>query len=233
MLHAMYYVMKQSITVNHATVEEPPKDSDFTPGPLISAKSLSRQVKHTMLLYIRETTKEVLDGLEREILSRTKHSWIVSFGVISIICLCIDEIPATISSVNETFPLRDDLEQEQATVLNIHADLENHPFGVITTIFRNTYHTRLNPLSDDFIPDTNSDWGEHETTFLTEIRQIIADHSKCLCMKPYLSKLTGSIPKSWSVGSHKRTGEYGRPPEEPVQESWSITIELPNIARFQ
>jgi hypothetical protein len=196
MLHAMHYFMKQGMTINYATVQQPPKDDDPRPAPLISSKSLNRQVIHSILIQICENTKSVLEGLERQMLSRGTPSWAGSFGVMLILCLCIEEIPATISSVNEAFPLRDDLEQERVKIFKIYADLENHPFHLATTVFHQTYR-RLNPLKDDWIPNTSSGWGKKETTFLTEIRQIIVDHGEDCCSKPRRCILTHLIPRNW------------------------------------
>jgi len=211
MLHAMHYFIKQSLTINHATVKEQAKDGDCSSGQLISFKNLSRQVKHAMLILTHESTKMVMEGLERHmalINPKNAVSWVVAFSVMLILCLCMDEIPATISSIDETFPLRNDLEQERVKFLSFYADLGSHPFGVATTVFHVAYKTKfINPLNDNRrIPnDYFSGWGEQEAAFLAEIRRVIAYHSRDSASEPYISRLTRLILRNWSVEPPRST----------------------------
>jgi hypothetical protein len=99
-LHAMHYFMGRSI----ATVDGTGRDAcnslhnspllpyDLEKGP----KLLIRQIKHSMHSLLQETTREVLDALEKELKTRSKASWAPCFRTIAILCICIEELQVAI-----------------------------------------------------------------------------------------------------------------------------------------
>jgi hypothetical protein len=209
MLHAMHYFIKQSLTIDHTAVKTSAEDSSSSSSQSISLKSLSRQVKHAMLVLIRENTKKVMEGLESHMTSIPKDtvSWAIAFSVMLILCLCIDEIPATISSIDEAFPLRVNLEHERVEVSSSYANVERHLFRVVTTVFHQAYRTKLmNPLKDNQRVSTKYGFGEHGVVFLAEIRRLIEFHSRHSASKPCLGMLTHIISRNWSIESPRSAG---------------------------
>jgi hypothetical protein len=96
MLYAMHDFMGRVITIADGTgygaFEHPDTAKELTYDFDLTSKILNRQLKHAMHLLLQETTRDVLDGLERELKTKTKESWAPCFCTILILCICIEEL---------------------------------------------------------------------------------------------------------------------------------------------
>jgi hypothetical protein len=96
MLYAMHDFMGRVITIADCTgyrgFEYPDTAKELTYDFEVTSKILNRQLKHAMHLVLQDTTRDVLDRLERELKTRTKESWAPCFCTILILCICIEEL---------------------------------------------------------------------------------------------------------------------------------------------
>lgn len=96
MLYAMHDFMGRVITIADGTgcgaFEHPDTAKELTYDFELTSKILNRQLKHAMHLLLQETTRDVLDRLERELKTRTKASWAPCFCTILILCISIEEL---------------------------------------------------------------------------------------------------------------------------------------------
>lgn len=189
----MHIFMNQSIALSNVSTIHPadiPLEIDKDLGPGISARILSRQIKHAVLMLMRELLEQILRNLERELLQRNTSAWAISFSVSLTLFMCIDELQATVASENETGALEIDLEVDDA------------PLRIITLIFHaisGTHRkTGINPLKNGFPQDAGLQWSEDEKIFIVKIRKIIIDYSESTSIDAHLPTLRSVIRRPWS-----------------------------------
>jgi hypothetical protein len=95
-LYVMHYFMGRLITIADGSGEEAFHSLQMPMKLLYDLSStsqlLNRQLKHTMFVLLKETTRRVLENLEKELRSRTRASWAPCFCVILILCICAEEL---------------------------------------------------------------------------------------------------------------------------------------------
>jgi hypothetical protein len=193
MLHAMHNFVKQNIKFRNAPSGDLIKclpGTAMSPRTNILARILSRQIKHAIHALLEDMTTDLLEDLEAETKVRTTSSWLVSLGVFLVICLCMEEIQATVALINGALPVDSESQQVRAKCLKIGLDIEDL-FRTLTTLFHFIYSTHkqphdksFNPVRDGLTLDAGLEWSEGESTLIAEIRQIIANQGKSVILKP-------------------------------------------------
>jgi hypothetical protein len=148
-LHACHYFMSRLVTFSDETADEihqivspygPPRERYY------SSRLLSRQLKYTMHKLHREIMKEVLEGLEKSLRTRTKDSWGPSFCTILVLCLCIENL----QTAADTFIVCDVQKSEDEGTTSQYRrehsiaacqDLDSYPFQQSTRLFHDIYRS--------------------------------------------------------------------------------------------
>lgn len=169
----------------------------------LSSRLLNRQVKYVMHILQQEICKDVLEGLEKSFKSQAKRdSWGVSFCVLLVLCMCIEEL----QSAADTFVSCDMLKEGKNSLYNRNqsaeacAALEEYPYQQCTRLFHDVYRSQragmggpsresvFNPFRD--LKDGN-DSGLDKTT--NELASKIYDMVSCSCEFP--KKI--SVAQNW------------------------------------
>lgn len=116
MLHAIHYFMGSLVTFTPDSAEKVYAKSpnyNVPPEPFLSSRLLNRQLKCVMHRLHIELTREVLEGLEKSLRSRTRDAWGPSFAAILVLSLCIEGLQTAV----DTFVVCDLIKEEQASKL--------------------------------------------------------------------------------------------------------------------
>lgn len=95
MLHAIQYFMGRLITFTEESAKTVYPIVEYYGAPraeYLSSRLLNRQIKFAMHTLHRETTKKVLEELERLMRTRKKDGWGPSFCAILLLCFCIESL---------------------------------------------------------------------------------------------------------------------------------------------
>jgi hypothetical protein len=100
MLHAMHYFMGRELIVTESPGREACQDLLLSPDvPYdvgVPSRILSRQLKHVMHSLLRDLTQDVLRDLEKKLMKRTEALWAPCLCTILILCICVEEVQASI-----------------------------------------------------------------------------------------------------------------------------------------
>jgi len=148
-LHACQYFMASLVTFSDASainVHQTVPPFHPTLKRYFSSRLLNRQVKFAMHKLHRETTKEVLEGLEKSMRQRTKDSWGPSFCSILLLCLCIEGLQTAADSFVISDIMKSEFEGVQSEYdrsqsFDVCQALEELPFHQCTRLFHDIYRS--------------------------------------------------------------------------------------------
>ena len=155
------------------------------------SRLLNRQLKSDMHTILREITNDVLEELEKNLKTKSKASWALSFCVVSILCICMEEIQIAINGFGmhtRFHGAETDIPSSQDSI-EVCLKLDAKPFNHVIGLFHGVYQTRklpsanrrdkvYNPIRDG--PEINFVEGldQESADLVTEIRRIAFEHSK-------------------------------------------------------
>jgi len=192
MLHAINYFMSRIVTFSEESamrVCESVQPWGVPRTPFLSSRLLNRQIKYVMHKLHREIVKEVLEGLEKSMRSRTKDSWGPSFCAILVLCLCMEDL----QTVADTFVVSD-IEKEglKGLVSEFTRDqsfkaclsVDEYPFQQCTKLFHEIYRSHkqantgvsdgaFNPIQSGAGIDAKAGWDKPTDDMVLSIRHII------------------------------------------------------------
>ena len=151
----------------------------------IPSRLLNRQIKHVMHQLLRETTKEVLEDLDRELRGRTKQSWAPCFCCILILCICTEEIQIAVDGFAvHNQPKQDSMSRK--TGAEISRKLVDELIMVCKYFFHEIYRTSkggtryskggFNPLRYGFDIDEKEGLTPAMHDLVEDIRRVIETH---------------------------------------------------------
>jgi hypothetical protein len=195
MLHAMHYSMSRILTFTKESADEA-ISSIRMPMKLPYAKSmtskvLNAQIKCVMNTLLYEITREVLEGLEKELRTRTKASWATSFCVILILCICMEAVQVDTDGyivqniVNGK--ARGNRAMTRDAAIDVCRSLDDLPFKHCTDLFHGIYRTRkpktghrnergFNPIRDGVDLDEKEGLNSATVQLVDDIRRIMIDY---------------------------------------------------------
>jgi hypothetical protein len=144
MLHAIQYFMGSLVTFTSDSAVKVYANSpnyNVPPEPFLSSRLLNRQLKFVMHRLHIEFTREVLEGLEKSLRSRTRDAWGPSFAVILVLCLCIEGL----QTAADTFVVCDLIKEGQASEVRREMsaeacrEVEEYPFERCKRLFHEIY----------------------------------------------------------------------------------------------
>jgi hypothetical protein len=154
-----------------------------------SSKLLMHQIKREMHGLQYEMTMKVLEGLEKELKSRSRANWATSFCVILILCMCMELTQVALDGavVQAILEKRgsNKLSESREDGFAICRQLDYRVFEECKEIFhivhkskpgRNERGGRFNPIRDGIDGDTSQ--GIDEEQLVNDVRQIMTDHRK-------------------------------------------------------
>jgi len=146
------------------------------------SRLLNQQAQSAMHKVYIETAKEILDGLQKALKSRTKAVWTTCFSVIIILFICIERTQIGISR----FLVQKRIHRPEATppseeLMDICRKLDEYPVRHLMELFHATFRTRkypagYNPIRDGFHADSEDDQVQDSEELVNEVRRIINDH---------------------------------------------------------
>jgi hypothetical protein len=189
-LHAMHYFMARILTFtkDSASMVKRVSRNDLglhLPSDVISSRLLNRQIKYAMHILHRRQTKTVLQEFERHLKKREQAGWPISFGVVLILCLCMEDIQ--IAANNFVFSDTEISPGLRSESYKACWQLEDKPYRQCTQLFHDMYRSYkqpnghaseggFNPIAQDGCQ--NSNWSQATQDMVYDIRQIIADSSR-------------------------------------------------------
>jgi hypothetical protein len=100
MLHAMHNFMGRVLIVIESPGTQACQNLLLSPEVVydigVPSRILSRQLKHIMHSLLRDLNQDVLRDLEKKLRTRTPASWAPCFCTILILCICMEEVQASI-----------------------------------------------------------------------------------------------------------------------------------------
>lgn len=157
------------------------------PPDTVSSRLLNRQLKHAMHILREAQTKTVLEEFERHLKKREQTEWPVSFCVVLILCLCIEDIQmATNNFVNNDSGMSHDLHNESYQTCR---ELEDKPYRQYTQLFHDMYRSHKQPnghaIDGGFNPilqvgGYETCWSQDRRDMISSIRQLIKDSGGCI-----------------------------------------------------
>lgn len=195
MIHAMHYCMSRILTFTKESADiaissiRLPTKVPYTKS--MTSKVLNAQIKCVMNTLLRDITREVLEGLEKELRTRTKASWATCFCVILILCICIEAVQVDTDCyivqniVNGK--ARANRAMTRGAVIEICRSLDDLPFKHCTDLFHGIYRTRkpktghrnergFNPIRDGVDLDEKEGLNGATVQLVDDIRKIMIDY---------------------------------------------------------
>lgn len=147
MLHAIHYFMGSLVTFTADSAADvyarSPNYKVVPPEPYLSSRLLNRQLKFVMHRLHREITREVLEGLEKSMRSRTKDAWGPSFAAILVLSLCIEGL----QTAADTFVVCDKIKEGEKSGYRREQsrkackEIEDYPYERCTRLFHEIFKT--------------------------------------------------------------------------------------------
>lgn len=189
-LHAMHYFMARILTFtkDSASMVKTVSRNDLgleLPSDVISSRLLNRQLKYAMHILHRRQTKTVLQEFERHLKIREQAGWPISFCVVLILCLCIEDIQ--IAANNFVFTDAEISQGLRSESYKACCQLEDKPYRQCTQLFHDMYRSYkqtnshatergFNPITQDGSYQAN--WSQATRDMIYGIRQIINDSGR-------------------------------------------------------
>lgn len=198
MLHAMHYFMSRIIIFTEESAEKAveglrnPHTLNF--AETLSSTLLDLQIKQAMQELVSDTTKVVLEELEKT-LSKCKSKpafWADIFCVVLILCICIEAVQVA-SDGHAMAALGHDPRWTQSR-MEICRELDEIPFTGLTQLFHMAYKTPkaslkgrvgFNPIGVGVMVDKKEDITPQMVKLFHDIKTIIAEHGEYSLHKAY------------------------------------------------
>jgi hypothetical protein len=157
----------------------------------VPSRILNRQLKHIMHSLLRDLTQDVLRDLEKKLRKRSEASWALCFCTILILCICIEEVQASIDGfavhskrkkVGEGAISREDS-------IGISRRLDDWLFADCKVLFHGIYRSGkgsfgqksergFNPIRDEFQIDESKGLTQEMYDLVEDIQEILNIHGK-------------------------------------------------------
>ncbi|KAF4631616.1 hypothetical protein G7Y89_g6514 [Cudoniella acicularis] len=153
MLYTAMYFLGRTITYSSDPVTEilpylrRPAIREWDSSPI--SHLLNRQLKSAMHLLIRELIRDVLEDLERELRTRSKTVWGMSFCVVLILCFCMEDTQknATGTVMHKRQFGTGERIPSSAEAIEVCRKLDDLPFEHLKTLFHGVYRSQKHPTS--------------------------------------------------------------------------------------
>ena len=147
------------------------------------SRLLNRQIKTAINLYLEQETKSILVDLDGRINKHKREYWRIDFCVVSILCLCIEEVENAIDLqyVEKPWPMPSNIVDSSSASARDCQNLDKYLYDRITELFHGMYHTDkrstpqtkwLNPIRDGSEVDLKS------KDLVEDIQNILSTHRK-------------------------------------------------------
>jgi len=160
---------------------------------------LNKQLKSAMSTIIQDSTREVLEKLEKELKRRGKKVWADCFCTICILFLCAEEVQiATQGFIMHNIANGYGGSTSSDEGVETCKNLDIHPFTHLMELFHGVYHSRkqpirhrpshvFNPLRDGVEAYNNNDFDQSSVDLVNGVRLLIFQH----CRPHYVPGFTG------------------------------------------
>ncbi|KAL3428254.1 fungal Zn binuclear cluster domain containing protein [Phlyctema vagabunda] len=214
MLHAINYFISHVVTFSKESASEVLETAGAyaycSPSePYLSSRLLNRQVKYGMHKLHRELTREVLEGLEKSMRTKSRDSWGPSLCVLLVLALCIENTQIAA----DTFVVCDLDNDDDAPSgynrghsFNACVALEEYPFQQCTRLFHDIYRSHkegtrakdsaFNPFKADCEVDVRAGWDRETNMMVLEMRELIY---ACEMELEYLSQRPAFITQDTQI----------------------------------
>lgn len=199
----MHYFMVTNITYTSSCAERLPQ---FLRAPSLRVWEtsyisgvLNTQLKSTMSTLIQESTREVLEKLEKELKGKGKNVWADCFSTICILCFCAEEVQiATQGLIMHNIVNGYGGSTSSDEGVETCRSLDIYPFTHLMELFHGVYHSRkqpipyrpghvFNPLRDGVEAYNNNYFDQSSVDLVNGVRLLIFQH----CKPHYLPGFTG------------------------------------------
>lgn len=198
MLYAMQYFMSRIITFTNESAKKAvqhlrrPGPLQLADSPTLASKLLNLQIKQAMLTLLRDTTRKVLEELERVFLGpRTRSSWANAFCVHLILCICIEQVQVALDST-VVAALRNDPSCRLSRI-DFCRQLDEEPYRVLVGLFHMAYKTDkaksgkrtigFNPIRNGLLANQEEGITQPMVNLVNDIKRIMTIHGKHLHLK--------------------------------------------------
>jgi len=144
-----------------------------------SSRLIHRQIKHQMQMLLHEMTREVLEGLEKELRTRVRASWPTAFCVILVLCLCIEMVQVATDGfvVHTQRHEGGDSVLLRETGIEICRSLDGRPYNGWANLFHAVHRSHkkqrgFNPIRDGLGVDEKEGLDQAALNLVNEIHQI-------------------------------------------------------------
>lgn len=193
MLYNVHYFMGRTVKFTDKTAD---KVASTLRQPIprryensLISKLLNRQIKSAMHCLLRDLTREVLEELEKDLKTRSKAVWATSFCVISIICICIEDVQVAINGLIMDMKVNSSESHIPSSKECIETcrKLDDIPFEHAVRLFHGIYKTQkapstyrndhiYNPIRDGARIDFKEDLDQESADLVNDVRKILRDH---------------------------------------------------------
>lgn len=195
-LYTLHYVMGRNITYSprsgEKVIQHLRKPTSRAYESNLISRLLSRQIKSAMHSLLREVTRDLLEDMEKDLRTRSRTTWAPCFCVISILCMCIEEVQIATNGFTlhtQVHGPHTNHPSSEATI-EICRRLDDLPFVHLMELFHGIYKTQrpltvhrnehvYNPIRDGPEAYGLDDAGQNSIDLVNDIRKIIKKHGKC------------------------------------------------------
>jgi hypothetical protein len=168
----------------------------------VPSRILSRQLKHIMHSLLRDLTQDVLQDLEKKLRRRNEASWAPCLCTILILCICIEEVQASIDG----FALHSNRKKvgegaiSREDGIGISRRLDDLLFADCKVLFHGIYRSGkgsfgqknergFNPIRDEFQIDESKGLTQEMYDLVEDIQGILDIHgtASCFYLAPKIS----------------------------------------------
>jgi hypothetical protein len=192
MLHAMHYFMSRIIGFSKTSAEmvvgrlRKPQVLPFAQA--VTSTLLNLQIKQAMQRLLRETTEQVLEGLDKAIsLQKSKVNWADTFCIVLILCICLEAVQVA-SDCYAMAELRDNPKSGLSRP-GICQQIDAKPFKQLTDLFHMVYKTQkattnkkskkgFNPIQNGISVNLGEEIPPQMVNLVNEVREIMTTHGE-------------------------------------------------------
>jgi len=149
------------------------------------SRLLNRQVKSAMHELLREEIRAVLGGLEKVIKKRSEGSWAEVFCIISILCICIEEVQIAVNGFamhTKFYGLEKDRPMS-TDCIELCRMLDDLPHVHLVELFHGTYKIKSSIWSDNMARASNSEQNkghsDQTTNLMSQICSLLIEFGTC------------------------------------------------------
>jgi hypothetical protein len=195
MLYAMHYFMGRVLVVAESSGSEARYNLLFSPDVAydvrVPSRVLNRQLKHVMHLLLQDITQDVLRDLEKDLRTRSKASWASCLCTILLLCICAEEVQASIDgfAVRSSKRRANEHAISREDGIGIARKLDDLLFADCKLLFHSIYRSGkgkfsqksergFNPIRDEFQIDVSKGLTQEMCNLVEDIQEILDIHGK-------------------------------------------------------